>query len=248
MARLRRSRAVRQSREVAEVSDRYAAEHLEVHAKDLDWWLANLTCYGSLFLGEETTVAFGDKASGPNHVLPTRGAARYSGGLSVHKFIKTVTWQRMTRAANHRLRRPRRASRGWREWKRTRALPMTGLQSISPTSASSSARASSRDSAGALDLGGLVALVTGASSGIGREIAGALAEAGAAVVLVARRAQQLAAAQRRSKPLAHARRLSPLTLRMAQRYSQLPSVLHRSSLPISSSMQRASTSASRCSK
>lgn len=87
--------------EVAQVSDRYASEHLEVHAKDLDWWLANLTCYGSLFLGEETTVAFGDKASGPNHVLPTRRAARYSGGLSVHKFIKTVTWQRMTRAANH---------------------------------------------------------------------------------------------------------------------------------------------------
>jgi sulfopropanediol 3-dehydrogenase len=87
--------------DVARVSDRYASEHLEVHAKDLDWWLANLTCYGSLFLGEETTVAFGDKASGPNHVLPTRGAARYSGGLSVHKFIKTVTWQRMTRAASH---------------------------------------------------------------------------------------------------------------------------------------------------
>ena len=87
--------------EAAQVSDRYASEHLEVHARDLDWWLARLTCYGSLFLGEETTVAFGDKASGPNHVLPTRGAARYSGGLSVHKFIKTVTWQRMTREANH---------------------------------------------------------------------------------------------------------------------------------------------------
>ena len=86
--------------EAARVSDRYAAEHLEVHARDLDWWLANLTCYGSLFLGEETTVAFGDKASGPNHILPTKGAARYSGGLSVHKFIKTVTWQRMTREAN----------------------------------------------------------------------------------------------------------------------------------------------------
>ena len=86
--------------EAARASDRYAAEHLEVHARDLDWWLANLTCYGSLFLGEETTVAFGDKASGPNHILPTKGAARYSGGLSVHKFIKTVTWQRMTRAAN----------------------------------------------------------------------------------------------------------------------------------------------------
>jgi sulfopropanediol 3-dehydrogenase len=87
--------------EAARVSDRHASEHLEVHARDLDWWLARLTCYGSLFLGEETTVAFGDKASGPNHVLPTRGAARYSGGLSVHKFIKTVTWQRMTRQANH---------------------------------------------------------------------------------------------------------------------------------------------------
>ncbi|HEY5635762.1 MAG TPA: histidinol dehydrogenase [Burkholderiales bacterium] len=89
--------------EVAEVSDRHASEHLEVHARDLDWWLARLTCYGSLFLGEETTVAFGDKASGPNHILPTRGAARYSGGLSVHKFIKTVTWQRMSREANREI-------------------------------------------------------------------------------------------------------------------------------------------------
>ena len=85
--------------ELAEVSDRHAPEHLEVHARDLDWWLATLTCYGSLFLGEETTVAYGDKASGPNHVLPTKGAARYSGGLSVHKFMKTLTWQRMTREA-----------------------------------------------------------------------------------------------------------------------------------------------------
>lgn len=85
--------------EVAALSDRYAPEHLEVHARDLDGWLQRLTCYGSLFLGEETTVAYGDKASGPNHVLPTKGAARYSGGLSVHKFMKTLTWQRMTRAA-----------------------------------------------------------------------------------------------------------------------------------------------------
>lgn len=86
--------------EIAQASDRYAPEHLEVHARDLDWWLARLTCYGSLFLGEETTVAYGDKTSGPNHILPTKGAARYSGGLSVHKFLKTVTWQRMTREAN----------------------------------------------------------------------------------------------------------------------------------------------------
>ena len=85
--------------EISEVSDRYAPEHLEVHARELDWWQKTLTCYGSLFLGEETTVAYGDKASGPNHVLPTKGAARYSGGLSVHKFMKTLTWQRMTREA-----------------------------------------------------------------------------------------------------------------------------------------------------
>jgi len=89
--------------EAAQASDRYAPEHLEVQARDLDWWLARLTCYGSLFLGEETTVAYGDKASGPNHILPTKGAARYSGGLSVHKFMKTLTWQRMTREANREI-------------------------------------------------------------------------------------------------------------------------------------------------
>ena len=85
------------------VSDGHAPEHLEVHARELDWWLARLTNYGSLFLGEETTVAFGDKASGPNHILPTKGAARYSGGLSVHKFLKTLTWQRMTRDATRQI-------------------------------------------------------------------------------------------------------------------------------------------------
>jgi len=86
--------------EAVKVSDRYACEHLQVMAGDLDWWLANLRNYGSLFLGEETTVAYGDKCSGPNHILPTKGAARYSGGLSVGKFIKTVTWQRLTREAS----------------------------------------------------------------------------------------------------------------------------------------------------
>ena len=90
-----------QSREeIVEISDKYASEHLEVQAQDLDWWLANLTCYGSLFLGEESTVAYGDKTSGPNHVLPTKGAARYSGGLSVHKFMKTFTWQKMNKQAS----------------------------------------------------------------------------------------------------------------------------------------------------
>ena len=83
--------------EMAQTSDEYAPEHLTVQAADLDWWLENLSCYGSLFLGEETTVAFGDKASGTNHVLPTSGAANYTGGLSVHKYMKIVTWQRATR-------------------------------------------------------------------------------------------------------------------------------------------------------
>ena len=84
-------------REMAATSDDYAPEHLTVQAGDLDWWLDRLQCYGSLFLGEETTVAFGDKASGTNHVLPTSGSARYTGGLSVHKYMKIVTWQRATR-------------------------------------------------------------------------------------------------------------------------------------------------------
>ena len=83
--------------EMAATSDQYAPEHLTVQADDLDWWKNRLTCYGSLFLGEETTVAFGDKASGPNHVLPTSRAATYTGGLSVHKYMKIVTWQRATR-------------------------------------------------------------------------------------------------------------------------------------------------------
>jgi len=89
--------------EAAALSDRYAPEHLEVHAADLDWWLANLSSYGSLFLGEETTVAYGDKTSGPNHILPTKGAARYTGGLSAVKFLKTLTYQRMSREANREI-------------------------------------------------------------------------------------------------------------------------------------------------
>ena len=81
------------------MANRLAPEHLQVQAVDLDWWLGRLSSYGSLFLGEEATVTFGDKVSGPNHILPTRGAGRYTGGLSVGKFIKTVTYQRLTRAA-----------------------------------------------------------------------------------------------------------------------------------------------------
>ena len=86
--------------EAVKVSDGYAPEHLEVQCDNLDWWLKNLNNYGSLFLGEETTVAYGDKCSGTNHILPTKGAARYTGGLSVSKFIKVLTWQRMTEESN----------------------------------------------------------------------------------------------------------------------------------------------------
>jgi sulfopropanediol 3-dehydrogenase len=89
--------------EAARAADDYAPEHLEVQCADAEWWLRHLRNYGSLFLGEETTVAFGDKTSGPNHILPTKGAARYTGGLSVGKFLKTVTWQRMTRDANRNI-------------------------------------------------------------------------------------------------------------------------------------------------
>lgn len=81
---------------MAAEADRIAPEHLHVQAADLGWWRGRLRSYGALFLGAEATVAFGDKASGTNHVLPTSGAARYTGGLSVLKFLKAVTWQEVS--------------------------------------------------------------------------------------------------------------------------------------------------------
>ncbi|MDJ0781834.1 MAG: histidinol dehydrogenase [Desulfosarcinaceae bacterium] len=86
--------------EMAEVNDAYAAEHVQVIADDLDWYLDHLKNYGSLFLGEACTVSYGDKTSGTNHILPTKKAARYSGGLNVGKFIKTLTYQKLTPEAN----------------------------------------------------------------------------------------------------------------------------------------------------
>ena len=86
--------------EAARLSDDYAPEHLELHVRDAAAFAATLTCYGSLFIGEETTVAYGDKAIGTNHILPTSRAARYTGGVWVGKFLKTCTWQRMTQVAS----------------------------------------------------------------------------------------------------------------------------------------------------
>ena len=86
--------------EVREISDRYASEHLQVIAGDLEWWKNKLGNYGSLFLGEGSTVTHGDKCSGTNHILPTKRAARYTGGLNVMKFLKVLTWQEIDVNAN----------------------------------------------------------------------------------------------------------------------------------------------------
>ena len=88
--------------EAIALSDDYAPEHLELHveASTEKHLLDTLTNYGSLFIGEETTVAYGDKSIGTNHILPTSRAARYTGGVWVGKFLKTCTYQRMTPAAS----------------------------------------------------------------------------------------------------------------------------------------------------
>jgi sulfopropanediol 3-dehydrogenase len=86
-----------------QVCDDWAPEHLEVQTEDWRYYLDNLSNYGSLFLGEETTVAYGDKSIGTNHVLPTMGAAHYTGGLYVGKFLKVVTYQYATREASAKM-------------------------------------------------------------------------------------------------------------------------------------------------
>jgi sulfopropanediol 3-dehydrogenase len=89
--------------EAVEVCDAWAPEHLEVQTADWRYYLDHLKNYGSIFLGEETTVAYGDKSIGTNHVLPTMRAARYTGGLYVGKFLKVVTYQYATREASGKL-------------------------------------------------------------------------------------------------------------------------------------------------
>ncbi len=89
--------------EAVALSDDWAPEHLEVQTEDWRYYLENCRNYGSMFCGEETTVAYGDKTIGTNHVLPTMRAARYTGGLSVGKFVKTVTYQWATKEASHKI-------------------------------------------------------------------------------------------------------------------------------------------------
>lgn len=85
--------------EMVKVSDQYAAEHIQVMTRNLAWWQQNLSSYGSLFLGEYCTVPHGDKCSGTNHILPTKKAGYYSGGLNVHKFLKIYTYQEIEKDA-----------------------------------------------------------------------------------------------------------------------------------------------------
>jgi sulfopropanediol 3-dehydrogenase len=81
--------------EMVQEADRIASEHVQVMTRDPDYFLNNMTNYGALFLGPRTNVAYGDKVIGTNHTLPTMKAARYTGGLWVGKFLKTVTYQRV---------------------------------------------------------------------------------------------------------------------------------------------------------
>jgi sulfopropanediol 3-dehydrogenase len=92
--------------EAVRLSDEFAPEHLEIQVRDGGWYHTRLRNYGSLFIGEETTVTFGDKASGPNHTLPTQGAGRYTGGLWVGSFLKVLTYQRLSPAASRAVAEP----------------------------------------------------------------------------------------------------------------------------------------------
>lgn len=86
--------------EAARMSDEYAPEHIQVMARDPEWWIRRLRRYGSMFVGEGSTVPQGDKCSGTNHILPTKRAAYFSGGLNVQKFLKICTYQEISKAAN----------------------------------------------------------------------------------------------------------------------------------------------------
>ncbi len=94
---------VESRQELLDEANRLAAEHVEVLTEHPDYFLEHMTNYGALFLGPETNVAYGDKVIGTNHTLPTKGAARYTGGLWVGKFIKTVTYQKVTPEASARV-------------------------------------------------------------------------------------------------------------------------------------------------
>ena len=102
--------------EMVREADRIASEHVQVMTRDPDYFLSHMKNYGSLFLGPRTNVAYGDKVIGTNHTLPTKKAARYTGGLWVGKFLKTCTYQKVLtdKASAPRSARSARACASWR--------------------------------------------------------------------------------------------------------------------------------------
>ena len=118
--------------EAARASDAYAAEHLELQPPKTPGML-KCAQLRSLFIGEQTTVAFGDKCSGTNQRLPTKGAAHYSGGLSVHELLKVVTTQRMTKQGFREIAAVTARICGWKAWRRTRVPPTRACANISRT-------------------------------------------------------------------------------------------------------------------
>ena len=123
--------------EALAAADAYAFEHVEIQTADPRWFLERMRNYGALFLGEATTVAYGDKTIGTNHILPTGGAARYTGGLWVGKFLKTVTFQECDEAASAHDRRDLRPSVPHRELRGPRAQLRRPRREVPPSPARS---------------------------------------------------------------------------------------------------------------
>ena len=191
--------------EMVAEADRMASEHVQVMTRDPDYFLNNMKNYGALFLGPRTNVAYGDKVIGTNHTLPTKKAARYTGGLWVGKFIKTCTYQKvLTDEARAKIGESARGFACWRDSGARRA----GQCARSPLRRAQ--RALRAGGGVSMDLpvtpsfrlDGKRALVTGAGRGIGLACASALAEAGAHVTLAARTSK--AKSRKLRTPSAHA--------------------------------------------
>ena len=184
--------------EMVAIADDIASEHVQVMTRDPNYFLRHMSNYGALFLGPRTNVAYGDKVIGTNHTLPTKKAARYTGGLWVGKFLKTCTYQRvltdeasaMIGAYCSRLCALEWVCRPRRTGPISACAAMAAATSPMPAASNPSPPTPRRTSllphTPSFDLAGKRALVTGAGRGIGLAMAAALARAGAVVLLAAR--------------------------------------------------------------